>query len=128
MTDWRALAASLDAAVDAAWGERIRVTPWQAGSYDAGARDASRPIVDGVGELFFAADQIVPGGGQSATGFASRVSEIDIRLSCASAPLRAAGARQGDHIDALDSGDTFEIVSIAHDGTGRASVKLVRRT
>ena len=128
MADWRTLAAELDATVDATWGERIRVTPWQAGTYDAGARDASRPIVDGVGELFFTADQIVPGGGQSATGFASRVSEIDIRLSCASAPLRAAGARQGDHIDALDSGDTFEIVSIAHDGTGRASVKLVRRT
>jgi hypothetical protein len=128
MTDWRALASELDATIDATWGERIRVTPWQAGSYDAGARDASRPIVDGLGELFFTADHIVPGGGQSATGFASRVSEIDIRLSCASAILRAAGARQGDHIDALDSGDRFEIVSVAHDGTGRASVKLVRRT
>ena len=127
MADWRSLAAGLDAAVDATWGERIRITPWQAGTYDAGARDASRPIVDGMGEVFFAADHIVPGGGQSATGFASRVSEIDIRLSCASTLLRAAGARQGDQIDALDSGDTFEIVSIAHDGTGRASVKLVRR-
>src|SRR5262245_46075993 len=104
MTDWRALAASLDAAVDATWGEPIRITPWQSGSYDAGERDASRPIVDGVGEFFFAVAQVVPGGGQSATGFTSRVSEIDIRLSCASALLRTAGARQGDHIDILDRG------------------------
>jgi hypothetical protein len=127
MVDWRALAVQLDAEVDATWGERIRVTPWKSGTFDAGVHDASRPIIDSVGELFFVAEQVGAGGGTNVTGFALRISEIDIRLSCASAPLRAAGARQGDHIDALDSSDKFEIVSIAHDGTGRASVKLLRK-
>jgi hypothetical protein len=84
MVDWRALAVQLDAEVDATWGERIRVTPWKSGTFDAGVHDASRPIIDSVGELFFVAEQVGAGGGTNVTGFALRISEIDIRLSCAS--------------------------------------------
>lgn len=119
---WSRLAQAVDRTVDETWGERFRIVPWGSESeYVTGQPDAARPPIEIVAEFF--ADPL----SVDTAGMQTRMATADLTISTLAGPLAACGARQGDHVIALDrDNEEFEIDVVVPDGTGRATINLIR--
>lgn len=117
------------AAVDSAFGERLRIVPWLASQYGAGEPDPGREAIDIIGTL---AGGLVSGapamGGGGWRGPPVPGAGYRVSFDAAAFAGEAAWPRTHDRIVALDRGDeTYVLVSDARgDGLSRVYAEAVR--
>ena len=124
LSDRRARAA---AAVDRAFGERLRIEPQRAGGAVVGGPDPSRPPLEAIGK-FIEANHVTRPQGEGANSSKS----TDLRgsryaVSFADTALAGVTLRQGDHIVRLEAegGPAFRITATAPSPRGRIRFNLV---
>lgn len=126
--DWRSLAEQAHAAVDEQFGEPIRIIPWKASDYSAGAPDPERPTVDIVGSFAVQTTKISEAAGQVGRGgdFLSRIVEADMWIAVRRLLVAIAKPRKGDRIQFLRRGWMCEITYLEPRKTDRVVIHMVR--
>lgn len=121
MTDWRALAALADNAVDDTFGEEIVLIPWIRGTYKEGGADPAREIRHTVG-VYVNPTVMVKSVSEGAGGVRVAQSEMLFSLK----EENVAGFQQYDMVQLPERHITGEISYIEPGDTGRSMIHLNR--
>ena len=114
--DWHHWAGVVNTMEDDYWGEPVRLIPWVKGTYVVGQRDTTRPerVTRGI---------YIEGDPQSAGSGARKLAVGEYGLSINTADF--AGFKQGDHVEFIERGDTYEVSLEDTDPFGRSLVRLI---
>jgi len=126
MIDWRLLASKADAAVNAQFGERIRIEPRSAGDYVPGAPDLRQSVeVTGVEEMKH--DQTMGlTGDHAGKPFRGRIAVNNIAVWVNTADVLTVDPKAGDVVVMLErNNQTFEINRVVRGADGRTMFSLI---
>lgn len=120
-----ALAGRVHAAVDDAFGERVRIEPRSTSTFGGTSIDGTRKVIEVVGVFMTFDDRPLNLAGGGSMSFEEMLQTASIYLRVTSADVTAAAPRKGDHVMLLDRGGTYELNRVTRPSSFRSNLYLV---